>query len=145
MWFFLQYFYWIFVGVVHTPTKINRKNKLSWFFFLKAHRTCFFTTCNQMKIKEISHCRNSSKFNRNIVERVTFDIPNTHIHDRSLSWQNTGTSVKWNTTVFISNDDVFQLHLKYTFKFFQTYTSLLQYNFIQVWCVSRYFSKMWQC
>ena len=34
------------------------------------------------------------KFNRNIVERVTFDIPNTYIHDRPLSWHSTGTSVK---------------------------------------------------
>ena len=34
------------------------------------------------------------KFNRKIVEIGKFDIPNTHIHDRSLSGLSTGTSVK---------------------------------------------------
>ena len=31
---------------------------------------------------------------KKIVERGKIDIPNTHIHDRLLSWLGTGTSIK---------------------------------------------------
>ena len=32
--------------------------------------------------------------NRKIVKRCKMDTPNTQVHDRSLSWFNTGTSIK---------------------------------------------------
>jgi hypothetical protein len=35
-----------------------------------------------------------SKSNINIVERDKIDTPNTYIHDYSLSWLGTGTSIK---------------------------------------------------
>jgi hypothetical protein len=34
------------------------------------------------------------KSNRKIVERSNIDASNTHIHDRSLSWLDTETSIK---------------------------------------------------
>jgi len=34
------------------------------------------------------------KSNRKIVQRDKIDIPNTQIHDRSLLWLGTGTSIK---------------------------------------------------
>jgi len=39
----------------------------------------------------MSHCQNSSKLYR---IRGKIDTPNTYIHDRSLSWLGTDTSVK---------------------------------------------------
>ena len=44
--------------------------------------------------KSITSSAKFQKLNRNIVEIGKFDIPNTHIHDHSLSWLITGTSVK---------------------------------------------------
>ena len=41
---------------------------------------------------KIPHCLNNSKIK--IVERGKIDTPNTHIHDRSLSWFGTGTSIE---------------------------------------------------
>jgi hypothetical protein len=38
--------------------------------------------------------RTISKSNINIVERDKIDTPNTYIHDYSLSWLGTGTSIK---------------------------------------------------
>jgi hypothetical protein len=38
-----------------------------------------------MKTKNITLSEKFQKFNRKIVEIGKFDIPNTHIHDRSLS------------------------------------------------------------
>jgi len=48
-----------------------------------------------MKNIKIPHCRDSSKFqskNRKITCKI--DTPNTHRHDRSLSWLDIGTSIK---------------------------------------------------
>jgi len=36
-------------------------------------------------------CGTVPKSNRKIVERENIDTPSTQIHDRSLSWPNTGT------------------------------------------------------
>jgi hypothetical protein len=47
-----------------------------------------------MKKKNITLWEKFQKFNRKIVEIGKFDIPNTHMHDRSLSRLSTGTSVK---------------------------------------------------
>ena len=49
------------------------------------HHNSFFTTYNKMKTKNITLSEKFQKFNRKIVEIGKFDIPNTHIHDRSLS------------------------------------------------------------
>ena len=57
------------------------------------HHNSFFTTYNKMK-KSITSSEKFQKFNRKIVEIGKCDIPNTHIHDHSLSWLSTGTSVK---------------------------------------------------
>jgi len=46
-----------------------------------------------MKTKKDHTVGTVPKFIRNIVEVGTFDIHNTHIHDRSLSWLSTGTSI----------------------------------------------------
>jgi hypothetical protein len=35
------------------------------------------------------------KLNRNIIERRNIDTPSTQIHDSSLSWHCTGTSITW--------------------------------------------------
>jgi hypothetical protein len=43
--------------------------------------------------KKIAHCLNSFKYNNIIVERLKIDTPYTHIHDRSLSWLNKGSSI----------------------------------------------------
>jgi hypothetical protein len=44
--------------------------------------------------KNISHCRSSSRIQSKIVERGKFDNPSIHVHDRSLSWLSTSTSIK---------------------------------------------------
>ena len=67
-------------------------------FFVEAllqihHHNYFFTTSNKIK-KSITSSEKFQKFNRKIVEIGKFDIPSTHIHDHSLSWLSTGTSVK---------------------------------------------------
>jgi hypothetical protein len=60
-------------------------------FLIHHHNS--FTTYNKMK-KSITSWEKFHKFNRKIVEIGKCDIPNTHIHDHSLSWLSTGTSVK---------------------------------------------------
>jgi len=42
----------------------------------------------------ISHCWNSSKIQSQTLERGNIDTPNTHIHNHSLSWLGTDTSVR---------------------------------------------------
>ena len=44
---------------------------------------------NKLKNKKISHCRNNSE----ITERCKMHTPNTHVHDRSLSWVDICTSI----------------------------------------------------
>ena len=49
------------------------------------------------KKTKVPHCRGTipiiqSKNRRNL--RGVIDIPNTHVHDRSLSWLGTDTSIK---------------------------------------------------
>jgi hypothetical protein len=44
--------------------------------------------------QQILHCWNISKSKIKIVERGKIDTCNTHIHDRSLSWLDTDTSIK---------------------------------------------------
>jgi hypothetical protein len=57
---------------------------------------------------KIPYCRNSSKIpycpnsNRTIVERGNIDTSNTHIHNRSLSWFDTGITMKM---VFLNCSD----------------------------------------
>jgi hypothetical protein len=61
---------------------------LQYFFWRPCwpvHHNSFFTTYNKMKTKNITLSEKFQKFNRKIVEIGKFDIPNTHIHDRSLS------------------------------------------------------------
>jgi len=59
---------------------------------------CSMKNClHEIKRKQkISCCPNISKieFNRKIEERGKIHTPNTQIHDRSLSWLETGTSIK---------------------------------------------------
>jgi len=50
---------------------------------------------NKNKTKYYYSVGTISKYNRKIVERVKIEIPNTHIHDRSLFWLVTGTSMQW--------------------------------------------------
>jgi hypothetical protein len=45
-----------------------------------------------MKMKN-PHCRNISKIQQKILERVKVYIAYTHIHDHSLAWLGTYTSV----------------------------------------------------
>ena len=59
----------------------------------------FFTNYNKMKKKPITLSEQFQVFNRRIVQIGKFDIPSTHIQDRSLSWLSTGTPVKFNTDV----------------------------------------------
>ena len=47
-----------------------------------------------MKKKNSTLLGTVPKPNRKIVERGQVDTPNTHIHDQSLSWLGTGTSIK---------------------------------------------------
>jgi len=47
-----------------------------------------------MKNKKYHTERIIPKSNIKIVERGKIDTPNTHIHDCSLSWPGTGTSIK---------------------------------------------------
>jgi hypothetical protein len=47
-----------------------------------------------MESKKIPQCRNISKSKRKIVERVKIVTPSTQIHDRSIFWLGTGTSIK---------------------------------------------------
>jgi len=47
-----------------------------------------------MKSKKYHTVGTISKFNRKIVESGTINIPNTEIHDCTLSWLSTGTSIK---------------------------------------------------
>jgi len=47
-----------------------------------------------MKNKKNISYRNTQKPNFKIVERCKIDTPNTQIHNRSLSWIGTGTSIK---------------------------------------------------
>ena len=51
-------------------------------------------TYYKMKTKKVPTVGTVPKCIRNIVEIVTFEIPITHIHDRSLSWFSTGSSIK---------------------------------------------------
>ena len=44
--------------------------------------------------KKLPHCRKNPKSNIKIVYRDKIDIPNVLIHNRSLSWLGTGTSIK---------------------------------------------------
>ena len=44
----------------------------------------------QNENQKIPHCKSDIK----IVERATIDAPDTQMHDRSLSWLDTGTSIK---------------------------------------------------
>jgi hypothetical protein len=57
------------------------------------HHNSFFTTYNKVK-KSITSSEKFQKFNRKIVKIGKIDIPNTHIHDHSLFWLSTCTSVK---------------------------------------------------
>ena len=41
---------------------------------------------NQMKLKEYHTVGTVSKSNSKIIEKAKINIPNTQIHDRSLSW-----------------------------------------------------------
>ena len=63
-----------------------------------AHHHNFFQNYNKMKTKKDHTVGTVLTFIRNIVEIGKFDISNTHIHDRSLSWLSKGTS--------INNDEV---------------------------------------
>ena len=47
-----------------------------------------------MNNKKHNTIRIVPKYNRKIVETGKIDIPNTYVHDRSLSWLGTGTSAK---------------------------------------------------
>jgi hypothetical protein len=47
-----------------------------------------------MKNKKYHTVGTVPKAYRNIIERGTNDTPNTQIHDRSLSWFDTNTSLK---------------------------------------------------
>ena len=47
-----------------------------------------------MENKKLPHCRKNSNSNIKIVERGNIHIPNTRIHDRSLSCNDTDTSIK---------------------------------------------------
>ena len=49
---------------------------------------------NKMKSQKQHIIRTAPKSNTNIVERGRIDTPDTQIHDRSLSWLCTGTSIK---------------------------------------------------
>jgi hypothetical protein len=50
---------------------------------------------SNMKNKKIPHDRKILKTNCQIVEtKAKSDAPNTHIHDRSLYWPDTVTSIK---------------------------------------------------
>jgi hypothetical protein len=49
---------------------------------------------DKMKNRKYYTVRTVPKSNRKIVERVEIDISNRQIHDRSLSWLGTGTSIK---------------------------------------------------
>jgi hypothetical protein len=40
--------------------------------------------------QKIPHCKSDIK----IVQRAKIDAPDTQMHDRSLSWLDTGTSIK---------------------------------------------------
>jgi hypothetical protein len=47
-----------------------------------------------MKNKKYHTVTTVLKFNRKIAERGKIDSPYTQIHDRSLSWLGTGTTIK---------------------------------------------------
>jgi len=47
-----------------------------------------------LKTKKYHTVRTVLKYNRKIVERGKIDTINTQIHDRSLSWPSTGTSIE---------------------------------------------------
>ena len=47
-----------------------------------------------MKDKKYHTVTTVLKFNRKIAERGKIDSPYTQIHDRSLSWLGTGTTIK---------------------------------------------------
>jgi hypothetical protein len=47
-----------------------------------------------MKNKKYDTVETIPKSNIKMTERGKFDTPNTQIHDRSLSWLGTGTSIK---------------------------------------------------
>ena len=48
----------------------------------------------KMKTKKYHTVRTVLKYNRKILERGKIDTINTQIHDRSLSWPSTGTSIE---------------------------------------------------
>ena len=49
----------------------------------------------ETKRNKVSHCQNSTKFQeKNRRNRGKFDTPKTQIHDHSLSWIGSGTSIK---------------------------------------------------
>jgi len=60
---------------------------------LPVHQHNFFSQPIVKWKKNITLSEKFQTINRKIVEIDKFDIPITHIHDRSLSWLSTGTSV----------------------------------------------------
>ena len=54
----------------------------------------YTTLSEQFKIKNIPHCRNNSNIQQNIVDKEKIDTPNTQIHDCSVPWLDTDTSIK---------------------------------------------------
>ena len=78
------------------------KNQPGWlcFCWIKIKRGLFvedptYNICTyKMKNKKYNTAGTVPKSNIKIVERDTVDTPNTQIHNRSLSWLGTGTSIK---------------------------------------------------
>jgi hypothetical protein len=62
--------------------------------YLYVWRTVPSEKSNNMKSKKISHCRNNSKIKYQNRRIGKIDIPSTQLHDRSLSWLATGTSIE---------------------------------------------------
>jgi len=56
--------------------------------------TIVFVIDNKMKDKKYHTYVTVPKSNRKIVERGKLDTPDTKIHDHSLSWLDTGTSIE---------------------------------------------------
>jgi hypothetical protein len=55
---------------------------------------CGTLTSNKMKKKRDPTVSTVLKFNRKIIEKGKIDTPTTYLHDQSLSWLGTDTSIK---------------------------------------------------
>ena len=55
-----------------------------------------------------------SKYNRKIVEREKIDPPSTPVHEHSLSWLGTGTSIKSGRIKLVLWSQIFQIQSFWT-------------------------------